>query len=345
MRITIKEIAKLAGVSQATVSKIINNYQDVGEDTKKRVLKIMEEKGYRPSHSAKTLASKVTNVIGVLYAGKVNVGFNHPFFVDVMDMFKKKIGYLGYDLMFFSNEKFFLDEEDYLARCLHYNVDGCIIIGGEDIQESVYDVDKSPIPCIGIDIKLTGEQSGYLMTDNYKVSSKVVEHYYLLGHREIAYIGGKKDSVIADIRLSAFREVMGQYGLPVREEMVKYGDFFEGSGYRAMKELLHAPVPPKAVFAASDLMAFGAIQAIKEHGLKVPDDISVIGCDDISAAKHIDPPLTTVRQDSERIGNLAARMLFDLINHRINSTSVMVEPELMVRKSSGPAYSQTLMGS
>ncbi|MBU9712845.1 LacI family DNA-binding transcriptional regulator [Evansella tamaricis] len=335
MRLTIKEIAKLAGVSQSTVSKIINNYSDVGEETKKRVREIMNEKGYRPSYSAKTLASNVTNVIGVVYAGKVNVGFNHPFFVDVMDVFKKTIGHLGYDLMFFSNENFNRDNEDYLARCLHYNVDGCIIIGGEDIQESVFDLAESYIPCIGIDIKLAGEKSGYVMTDNYKVSSKIVEYYYLLGHRDIAYIGGKKESVIADIRLQGFKDVMQQYGLPLNNEMIIYGDFNEASGYAAMQKLINMNKRPTAIFAASDTIAFGAIQACKEADLNIPENFSIIGCDDIMAAKHIDPPLTTVRQDKDRIGVLAARMLHDLIKGNINSTSVLVDPELIIRKSSG----------
>ncbi|WP_078555335.1 LacI family DNA-binding transcriptional regulator [Bacillus alkalicellulosilyticus] len=335
MKVTIKEIAKLAGVSQATVSKIINNYDDVGEETKKRVLDIMEQQKYRPSYSAKTLASKTSDVIGVVYAGKVNANFNHPFFVDVMNVFKKNIGNLGYDLMFFSNEKFNMAHEDFLARCTHYRVDGCIIIGGEEIQESVYTLDNSSIPCIGVDIELTGEKSGYIMTDNLKVSTKVVEHLYLLGHRDIAYIGGKKDSNIAKMRLESFKRSMTEYGLSLNDDWVMYGDFFTKSGYEAMKKILLSEKIPKAVYAASDLMALGAIQAVKEAGLSVPDDIVVIGLDDIEASKYVDPPLTTIRQDKEKIGKLAAYMLYDLIRGTIHSTSVMVEPDLIIRQSCG----------
>jgi LacI family transcriptional regulator len=335
MKITIKDIAKMSGVSQATVSKIINNYDHVGEETRKKVLEIMEQTGYRPAFTAKTLTTKKSNIIGVIYAGKVNADLNHPFFVDVVNSFKKTVGALGYDLLFFSNEKFFESEEDYLARGRYFQVDGCIVIGGEEIEPSIHDLDQSEIPCIGIDIPLSGNKSGYLMTDNYKVSAKVVEHFYLLGHREIAYIGGKKDSTISGLRTEGFKKAMGEFGLPIRDEWMLCGNFFEESGYAAMLKLLNAEDFPKAIFAASDLMAFGAIRALKEKGLKIPDDTAVIGCDDIDACRYIDPPLTTIRQDKVKIGKLAAYMLVDLINKQMESSSVLVEPELMVRVSCG----------
>ncbi|MFC4737901.1 LacI family DNA-binding transcriptional regulator [Bacillus daqingensis] len=335
MKMTIKEIAKLAGVSQATVSKIINNYDDVGAKTKERVLGIMEEYGYRPSYAAQSLVKKVTKVIGVIYAGKINANFNHPFFVDVMSTFKKTMGMEGYDLLFFSNEQFHKNDENYLARCQHYNVDGCIIIGGDEVEPSVYELDQSDIPCIGIDLTLTGSHSGYIMTDNAKISALAVEHFYMLGQREIGFIGGKQSSNISRERLEGFRDVMQTYGLPVKENWIRYGDFFEDSGYEAMKELLKLDHVPKSVFAASDLMAMGAMRAVKElHGSI--DDFSIIGCDDITASKHTDPPLTTVKQDKDKIGRMAAYILKDMIHDQIERTAVKVEPELIVRSSCAP---------
>ncbi len=339
MKMTIKEIAKLAGVSQATVSKIINNYDDVGLKTKKRVLAIMDEYGYRPSYSAQSLARKVTKVIGVIYAGKINANFNHPFFVEVVSSFKKTIGLEGYDLLFFSNEQFNKADENYLARCQHYNVDGCIIIGGEEVEPSIYDLDKSDIPCIGVDIVLSGEKSGYIMTDNNQVSALAVEHFYLLGQRKIGFIGGKKDSMISKERFQGFKDVMNTYSLPVNEDWIEFGDFFEESGYIAMKEILNKPDLPKALFAASDLMAMGAIKAIKESHLDIYE-FSIIGCDDITASRHIDPPLTTVKQDKEKIGKMAAYILKDMIKGEINSTVVKIEPELVVRASCGTQQNQ-----
>ncbi|WP_246944242.1 LacI family DNA-binding transcriptional regulator [Bacillus pinisoli] len=336
MRITIKDIARLAGVSPATVSKIINNYSDVGEATKQKVLSIMEETGYRPTHSAQSLATKKSNLIGVIFAGKINVDINDPFFVDIVNSFKKTVGSLGYDLLFFSNEKFQATDDDYLARCRYYQVDGCIIISGDELQPSIIELDRSEIPCIGVDLVLSGERSGYLMTDNYKVSSKVIEHFYLLGHRSIAHIGGKKGSPISDMRYNGFIRALGEYGLPIIEEYIIRGDSFkEQSGYNVMKKLLSLPEVPKAVYAASDLMAFGAIRAIKEAGLRIPEDIAIVGCDDLDACRYIDPPLTTISQDKEKMGKLAAYMLSDIIEKNLGTSSLFVEPELIVRKTCG----------
>ncbi|GAK05054.1 transcriptional regulator, LacI family [Geomicrobium sp. JCM 19037] len=335
MRMTIKEIARLSGVSQSTVSKIINNYDDVGSETKNKVLQIMKEHGYRPSYSAQSLAKKVTHVIGVIYAGRVNADFNHPFFVDVLNAFKNSVGRLGYDLMFFSNEHFHEGDEDFLERCRHYNVDGCIIIGGETIQPSVYALDQSEIPCVGIDLTLRGKNSTYLMTDNDEMLAKVIEHFYLEGHRDIGFIGGQKPSTIARLRLDAFHSAMRSYQLHVNEDWIYEGDFFEQSGYEAMRSFLQQETVPSAIFAASDLMAIGALRALKEAGVPLRS-YSIIGCDDIDAAQYVDPSLTTIRQNKEKIGQLASRLLKDLIDENMHGVERLVEPELVIRASSNP---------
>ncbi|PRO66591.1 LacI family DNA-binding transcriptional regulator [Alkalicoccus urumqiensis] len=335
MSMTIKEIAKLAGVSQATVSKIINNYDDVGAKTKERVLAIMKEHGYRPSYAAQSLAKKVTRVIGVIYAGKINANFNHPFFVEVVSAFKKAMGLEGYDLLFFSNEQFHQEDEDYLARCQHYRVDGCIVIGGEEVEPSVYDVDKSDIPCIGVDIRLSGPKSAYIMTDNLQIGTLAAEQFYMNGSRRLGFIGGGSASHISNERLEGFQQTARSYRLEMRKEWTVQGDFFEESGFEAMKELLQNDELPNAVFAVSDLMAIGAMRAVKESERVRIEEMAVIGCDDIIAARHVEPPLTTVRQDKEKIGRMAAYMLNDMIHGRIEGTGVKLDPELIVRSSCG----------
>jgi len=335
MKMTIKKIAELAGVSISTVSKIINNYDDVGEETKQRVLRIMQEHEYRPSYSAKVLATNKTNLIGVVFAGKLNIDFNHVFFVDVMNSFKKKIGLLGYDLLFFSNEKFHQSGEDYYARCKYFQVDGCIIIAGDEVEPYVYELDHSDIPCIGIDIVLSGKNSGYIMTDNTKIAYKVVEHFYLQDYREIGYIGSTRLSEISTMREVSFREALASFGLTINEDWFVYGtDFYEQSGYLSMKQLIERNAAlPKAIFAASDLLAIGAMRALKEHHLRIPEDVALIGCDDIDACKYTSPPLSTIRQDKDKIGKLAALMLYDVMNHQMKKPNAMVEPELIVRGS------------
>ncbi|MBA9085042.1 LacI family transcriptional regulator [Fontibacillus solani] len=339
MSMNIKKIAEMAGVSVSTVSKIINNYSDISEETKTKVLEIMRQTGYVPSNSAKTLATKKSNLIGVIFAGKLNIDFTHPFFVEVLNSFKKQMGFLGYDLLFFSNEKSHAIDGDYLARCRHFQVDGCIIITGQQLEPSISELDHSDIPCIGVDIQLAGKSSGYIMSENYKMSFKVVEHFYLQGYRELGYIGSTSESDISNMRKNGYIEAIESFGLAVNEKWFVNGDnFFEPSGYEAMKKIINSGQLPQAVFCASDLIAIGAMRALKEHHLSVPDDIGIIGCDDIDACKYTTPTLTTIRQNKDKIGRIAASLLYDLINNQSETSNVVVEPELIIRESCGSRH-------
>lgn len=333
MALTIKDIAKMAGVSPATVSKTINNYHGISESTKKKITDIINQTGYQPNFSAKSLATKKSNLIGLIYAGKINVEFTHPFFVEVVTAFKKNMGLLGYDILMFSNENLSQDNGSYLARCKHFHVDGCVIITGEEIEDSIYDLVNSEIPCMGIDLVLDGPHSSYVMTDNIALSVKVIQHLYLNSVRNIGFIGGQRDSEVTKLRERGYLQAMNQFGLEVKQEWVKYGDYYENSGYAAMKEILESPVHPEAIYAASDMMAFGAMRAIKEAGLKVPEDIRLVGCDDIDACRYSAPMLSTVKQDKERLGKMAAYMLNDLINEKTELKPVFIDSELIVRES------------
>lgn len=335
MNLTIKDIAQMAGVSQGTVSKVINNYAGVSEKTKKQVMDVITKMGYEPNFSARTLATKKSNLIGLIYAGKINVDMTHPYFNEVISSFKKNIGLLGYDILMFSNELFQSDNGSYLARCKHFHVDGCLVIAGEEVEDAVFDLAKEGFPCIGIDIELNGPKSSYIMTDNIDLSRKVVEFFYLHSIKKIGYIGGKWDSTISNLRNKGFFEAMNQFGLDVREEWIQYGDFHEKSGYEAMKRILKCQEYPEAIFAISDLMALGALRAMKEEGLQAPHDIRIIGCDDIAACRYSDPKLTSVKQDKEKFGKLSAYMLNDLINGESQLKPVLIDSELIIRESCG----------
>jgi LacI family transcriptional regulator len=335
MNLTIKDIAQMSGVSQGTVSKVINNYAGVSEKTKKQVMDVITKMGYEPNFSARTLATKKSNLIGLIYAGKINVDMTHPYFNEVISSFKKNIGLLGYDILMFSNELFQSDNGSYLARCKHFHVDGCLVIAGEEVEEAVFDLAKEGFPCIGIDIELNGPKSSYIMTDNIDLSRKVVEFFYLNSIKKIGYIGGKWDSTISNLRNLGFFEAMNQFGLDVRKEWIQYGDFHENSGYEAMRRILECKEYPEAIFAISDLMALGALRALKEKGLHAPHDIRIIGCDDIVACRYSDPKLTTVKQDKEKFGKLSAYMLNDLINGESQLKPVLIDSELIIRESCG----------
>lgn len=337
MQLNIKTIAEMAGVSVSTVSKILNNYTDVSEKTRQRVLEIIEQTGYTPSNSAKIQPAGKSGLIGVIFAGEQNVDFMHPFFVEVLNSFKKQIGLLGYDLIFFSNEKF-MNAGDYFARCQHFQVEGCVIINGERMEPAIRELDRSAIPCIGVDLELNGKRSGYVMSDNFQIAARVVEHLYLLGYRELGFIGSAPDAEISNLRKAGYIKAIEGFGLQVHERWFVHGeDFFESSGYEAMRAMIRSGPLPRAVFAASDLLALGAIRALREEGLSVPEDVAIVGCDDIDASKYTNPTLTTVRQNKERLGLLAAHMLYDIINNQSEGASFVVEPVLVVRESCGGA--------
>ncbi|MGB3100509.1 MAG: LacI family DNA-binding transcriptional regulator [Psychrobacillus psychrotolerans] len=333
--LTIRDIAQMSGVSRGTVSKVINNYDGVSELTKRKVLEVIDKTGYQPTFSARSLATKKSSLIGLIYAGKINVEFNHPFFNEVISSFQKTLGAMGYDIIIFSNEMFDKDSVDYLARSRHFRLDGCLIIAGEEVEEAVSELDKSDIPCLGIDLELTGENSSYVMTDNFKVSQLAVEYLYLNSIRDVGYIAGKDSSDISNQRLEGFLQTMSQFGMTAQPQWIKHGNFFESSGYEAMEVILQGESLPKAIIAASDMMALGAMRAIKDYGLRIPQDIQVLGCDDVEACRYMEPALTTIKQDKQKIGRLAAIKLNDLINGVTGLMPTLVDPELVVRNSSG----------
>ncbi len=334
MNLTIKDIAEMAGVSPGTVSKIINNYSGISESTRKKVMDIINETGYQPTFFAKALATKKSNLIGLIHAGKVNVDFTHPFFNEVVTSFKKAIGLLGYDIIMFSNEQFSKDHGSYLARCRHFHVDGCVIISGEDIEDDIYELVKEGVPCLGIDLELQGPKASYVMSDNVNLAKKVVQHFYAQGIRDLGFIGGREHYLITELREQGYKEAMNQLGININPSWFHYGDFKEDSGYHAMNKILENHTFPKAVFVASDLMAFGAIDAIRDKGLRVPEDISVIGCDDIDACRYSSPKLSTVKQNKDQLGKLAANMLNDLIHGKADLKPVLIDTELIIRESS-----------
>ncbi|MDY0393701.1 substrate-binding domain-containing protein [Virgibacillus halophilus] len=258
---------------------------------------------------------------------------NHPVFNDIVNSFKNVVGNLGYDILLFSNKSFSNGGQDYLKRCVHFQLDGCLVIAGDEIEEATRELDRSNIPCVGIDIELTGPNSSYVTTDNEKVSESVVTHLYLNSIREVAFIGGPENSFVSGIRKDSFLKHMASFGMQVEEDWIQHGDYFEESGYHAMKNILRAKQKPQAVYAVSDMMALGALRAMKEAEVRVPEDMKLIGCDDIEACRYSDPTLATVKQDKEKMGRLAAVMLHDLINETAQPHAMKVDPELIVRAS------------
>jgi LacI family transcriptional regulator len=330
----------LSGVSVSTVSRVFNGYGDVSAATRQRVLESARSLDYAPSAAARTLVKRRSMLIGVvLFTGSEHPDIGHPFFQDVLVGLKHGIGERGFDVLLFATEQPHSSgdgEHSYLRRARHHRVDGVVLMGVDRDDPEVVRLLDSKIPLIAVDLDVRGERASFVASDNVGGARLAVRHLHELGHRRIATIAGPLDSKPGADRLLGFRAELDAVGLPARPEYEQVGDFYTESGKQAMHDLLQLPEPPTAVFAAADLMAVGAIQAAHEAGLRVPEDLAVVGFDDIQLAPLLSPSLTTIRQDRLGLGLAAARALVQQIENPDVIPPVLTLPvELVVRSSSG----------
>ena len=339
-RVTIHELAKLSGVSVGTVSRALNGYPDVGAATRARVLRIAEELDYTPNAAARTLVTQRSHVVGVfLETGEGHPDLTHPFFHEVLTGIKEFAGPSGYDLLLFASERpgNGYGPHSYLKRCRHHNVDGAVLMGMDAEDPEVRRLVRSDVATVGVDLELEGPLTTSVASDNEAGSAAAVRHLHELGHRRIAHITGQLDKRPGADRLRGYRHGLQAHGLVPRDEYVAFGDFYVESGYRAAGELLALPEPPTAIVTAADLTALGAIRAATEAGLRVPEDLSVTGFDDIQLARYLHPPLTTLRQDKASLGSEAARSLLRHVDREEDVPTVVTRPvELIVRGSTAP---------
>jgi DNA-binding LacI/PurR family transcriptional regulator len=329
--ITIYDISKETGFSPTTVSKAFNNYPDISSKTKQKILDKAKELGYIPNSHARTLITKKSWTIGVLFDEKLNIGIKHPIFSAIIESFKKSIESKGYDLLFISKD-IGNTKISYLEHCKIRDIDGVIIISSNFKNREIQELIDSDIPCVLMDEE--DDKASTVNSDNLRGCFLAIEYLYSLGHRKIAHIHGSLDTYAGDMRKKGYIKAIEKVGLDIKEDyMVDGGYFTYDGGYKAMETLLSLDDIPTAVFVAGDYMAVGAISAIKEKGLRVPQDISIIGYDDIEICKYITPKLATIRQDTELIGENASTVLINSIGNKSTRSSVIVPVELIRRES------------
>jgi LacI family transcriptional regulator len=333
--VTIYDIAKKAGVSAATVSKVLNGYTDVSKNTVARVQKICEEMGYRPNSVARGLATKKSMTIGIFFTDHLNSGFRHPFLQDLLASFKEVVGRAGYDLIFFSDDRPENQLDSFVDRARHRNVDGVFLMGVPRTDPKLHDLAFSNIPCMAIDLDLIGPRAGYIASDNIGGAIKAVDHLVEMGHRKIAFISDVFSTKPGQDRMIGFRTAMQKYNIPIHAEWILDGDFTENGGYQSCRKLLEKDTLPTAIFCAGDMMALGAIRAINEKGLNVPEDISIIGFDDLALLRYVKPGLTTIKQNKELLGRSAGRELLMMMKdaNYFPAAPELIETELIVRET------------
>ena len=336
-RITIRELARRSGVSVGTVSRALNGYADVRPETRERIMRLASELDYTPAAAARSLVTQRSHVIGVfMETGEGHPDLQHPFFHEVLGGLKQRVGRAGFDLLLFASERpgGGYGRHSYLKRARHHNVDGCALIGLDPDDDEVRRLARGEMPCVAIDMQLEGPLTEVVMSDNEDGAATAVRHLYDLGHRRIATITGMIDSRPGIDRLRGYRAAVQALGLAYRDDYVRYGDFYAESGREQTARLLALDEPPTAIFAAADMMAIGAVRAASEAGLVVPADLSIVGFDDIQLAPHVNPPLTTLRQDKLGLGAAAGDALVARIAGDPERPSLRTLPvELVVRGS------------
>ena len=329
---TIKDIAKMANVSVTTVSKVINNYSDISPETKRKVLKIIENNNYRPNANARSLSMNKTYSIGIFFKDHQNSGLSHPFFRNVIYGMEKQFSEYGYDMILFTSK--WDDRFKYVEKCEHRNVDGAILMGMPKSADDLDSLLKSNIPSVFVDLDVVGKNSTYVMSDNIQGAKDAVNYLVNIGHQKIGMITGEKMTKPAQDRLKGYKAAMNDNNLNYNNNWIIEGEFSEDGGYKSMKKLLSLDNKPTAIFCQGDNIAFGAIKAINESNYKVPDDFSIIGFDDIEISSYIEPKLTTIRQDKYKMGKTSAELLINMINKPDNIYKEIILPtELIVRDS------------
>lgn len=308
---SLKDISKVCGVSVATVSKALNDQNDIGEDTKQYIKKVARELGYSPNLAARALKTSKTYGIGVLFVDEARSGLAHDYFASVLDSFKRMAEKCGYDITFINSSKNRAGSMSYLEHSRYRGFDGVAIACIDFSDTAVVELLQSELPVVTIDYVFNNRIA--VCSDNVSGMRDLTDYICHKGHQRIAYIHGA-DSAVTTSRLSSFYKTTEQFGIEIPDIYVREAPYRDADKtYKITNELLDLPIPPTCIIYPDDFAAFGGINAIRERGLRIPEDISVAGYDGIMAARHLEPRLTTVQQDTEQIGCVAARQLISLI--------------------------------
>jgi len=325
-----RDVADKAGVSVSTVSHVINETRFVSHDTRRRVLSAMDELNYQPNKLASSLRrkDKRTQTLGLLVPDSMN-----PFFTEALRGVEDACFKANYNVFLCNSDNKPEKELEYLEALISKQIDGIILIS-TGTQDSLELLNHHKIASVLVDRELGQNTCDSVMIDN-ELGGQIATQYLVdLGHSRIACITGPNFLTPSAKRVHGYRKTMKNNGLPPNEAWVVPGDFRPQSGYVGMNILLSLADPPTAVFACNDLMAIGAMHAVHEQNLTIPDQVSIIGFDDIMFASYTMPPLTTVAQPSYEMGLTAAKILINhLSDPGARTRQEILEPSLVIRES------------
>lgn len=329
---TLKEVARLANVSTATVSHVINNTKYVSEDLKRQVYNAMETLNYQPNALAKSLKMQESKLIGVLISDIAN-----PFFSTVVRGVENGLSSNGYNILLCNSDSDPEKERKYLDVLISKRVDGLIVSSAGNTGEFFKNLEKTGVPIVFLNRFPYFLSSNVIMTNNVMGAYMATEHLIRHGHRRLAIITGPQDISTGRDRLTGFQRALEDYQLNMNPDYIKEGGFDTKSGYQLMKELWNQETKPDACFISNNSMSLGAYKYLKEVGVKVPEDMALIGYDDPEWADIVDPPLTTVSQPAYEQGVQAAKLMLSHIKEGQpkDQEIIYLNPSLIIRRSCG----------
>ncbi len=335
-RVTIRDVAERAGVSPTTVSFVLNDVGDVNlrDETRQRVLKATEELGYAPSAAARSLVSGQTCTIGLVIfaAEQIQVDAFLPQMLYSLNRVSREHGFR----VLLEPLEDISQPEVYLELVHSKQIDGLVVLNRREDDAELLALIESGFPLVLIG-SMDHPSACYVGTDDVGLAEKATAHLLGLGHERVAYISYAPCTYLgARSRLLGYRKALKGAELPFDESLVGYSDHSAESGYQAMSRLLDTTPRPTALFAGNDTIAFGAMAAVRERGLRIPDDFAVVGYDDIPKARFATPPLTTIWSKPVEVGKRAGEMVISLINGETpDETQVIIEGEFIIRESCG----------
>jgi DNA-binding LacI/PurR family transcriptional regulator len=322
-----KDVAKQAGVSQATVSRVLNNPDSVMPETRQKVLKAIEHLGYYPNLIARSLVTNSSRTIALI-SGSLKNGF----FVETTDSIVRLAKSWGYKtIVYFEEEK----NRDLMDLIIGNKVDGILLSLIKLDDPVVEQLERTNIPCVFFNRK-PRNGGNFVVLDNIMAAKLITRHLLDLGHRRIAYLSGETDVSTFSDRIIGFMEIMREANVEVKAELTHFMNTLNDDIERLTFQLLHMSEPPTAIICATDAMALTCMNAILSIGLRIPEDISLVGIDDISLASHHAIQLTTVGHQNLQMGEIAAKNLFEIMNEESSFEKlrqVTLKPELVIRKS------------
>ena len=330
-RASIKDLARIANVSHSTVSRALSRNPLVNQATAERIRRLADEHGYRPSAAARSLVTSRTATVGV-----VVTNITDPFAAEVVSGIEEAALEHDYSV-FLANSNAEPAREVKVVRSFEERrVDGVIVTSSRVGRVYAGLLAKAEVPIVLLNNQHPGEFLHSVMIANPEAATEAVQHLLALGHRRIAYVGDRLGRQSDTERFAGYRVALDYADVPFCPEYVVHGDGKPEGGGAAMRRLLALDEPPTAVFCYNDMTALGAMRAIRDAGLRIPEDVSVVGFDDLFVARYMDPPLTTVRQPMRRMGRMAFETLHSLVSDAGSGQNIKVPGELIVRQSTAP---------